>query len=51
VVFGAYVGLDADIFVSPVIALNIKLNETYHFNSEIGELTPYAGLGIKLILK
>ncbi|WP_299440413.1 conjugal transfer protein TraO [uncultured Aquimarina sp.] len=51
VVYGAYAGLDADIFISPVISLNIKLNETYHFNSEIGELTPYAGLGIKLILK
>ncbi|WP_299188861.1 conjugal transfer protein TraO [uncultured Aquimarina sp.] len=50
-VYGAYAGVDADIFLSPVITLNIKVNETYHFNSEIGELTPYAGIGIKLILK
>lgn len=51
IIFGAYVGLDADIFISPVIALNIKLNEMYHANSEIGSFTPYAGLGIKLIIK
>ncbi|WP_159092348.1 conjugal transfer protein TraO [Aquimarina sp. Aq107] len=50
-VYGAYAGVDADIFLSPVITLNIKVNETYHFNSEIGELIPYAGIGIKLILK
>jgi len=50
-IFGAYAGLDADIFLSPVISLNIKLNENYHINSEIGEFTPYAGLGVKLIFK
>ncbi|MFD2561826.1 conjugal transfer protein TraO [Aquimarina rubra] len=50
-IYGAYAGLDADIFISPVIALNIKLNEVYHINSEIGEFTPYAGLGVKLIIK
>ncbi|MHA7059028.1 conjugal transfer protein TraO [Aquimarina sp. M1] len=50
-IFGVYAGLDADIFMSPVIALNIKLNETYHINSEIGEFAPYVGLGLKLIMK
>ncbi|WP_299220777.1 conjugal transfer protein TraO [uncultured Aquimarina sp.] len=50
-VYGAYAGLDADLFISPVVAINIKLNETYHVNSEIGEFTPYAGLGVKLIIK
>lgn len=51
IVFGAFAGLDADIFLIPTIAINIKAQETYHFNSEIGELTPYGGIGIKLILK
>ncbi|WP_378173145.1 conjugal transfer protein TraO [Aquimarina sp. SS2-1] len=51
VVFGAYAGLDADIFLIPTIAINIKAQETYHFNSEIGEFSPYFGLGVKLILK
>ncbi|MBQ4804851.1 conjugal transfer protein TraO [Aquimarina sp. MMG015] len=51
IIYGAYAGIDADIFLSPVITLNVKLNEIYHINSEIGELTPYAGLGVKLILK
>jgi hypothetical protein len=51
IVYGAYAGLDADLFISPVVAITIKLNETYHINSEIGEFTPYAGLGIKLIIK
>ncbi|WP_035085647.1 conjugal transfer protein TraO [Aquimarina latercula] len=50
-VFGAYAGLDADIFLIPTVAINIKIQETYHFNSEIGELTPYFGAGVKLILK
>ncbi|MDY8135524.1 conjugal transfer protein TraO [Aquimarina sp. 2201CG5-10] len=49
-VFGAYVGLDADIFIIPTIAINIKANEVYHANSEIGEFSPYLGLGVKLIL-
>lgn len=51
IVFGAYAGLDADIFLIPTIAINIKAQEIYHFNSEIGELTPYFGIGVKLILK
>ncbi|WP_188112069.1 conjugal transfer protein TraO [Aquimarina sp. RZ0] len=51
VVFGAYAGIDADIFLIPTIAINIKANEVYHANSDIGEFTPYLGLGIKLILK
>ena len=51
VIFGAYVGLDMDIFISPLVSINIKANENYHANSEIGEFIPYAGLGIKLILK
>jgi len=51
VVFGAYAGLDADIFLIPTIAINIKAQEIYHVNSEIGEFTPYFGLGVKLILK
>ncbi|WP_298540755.1 conjugal transfer protein TraO [uncultured Aquimarina sp.] len=51
VVFGAYAGLDADIFLIPTVAINIKAQEIYHFNSDIGEFTPYFGVGIKLILK
>jgi len=51
VVFGLYAGIDADIFLIPTVALNIRIQETYHFNSDVGELTPYFGLGIKLILK
>ncbi|MDH7448214.1 conjugal transfer protein TraO [Aquimarina sp. 2201CG14-23] len=51
IIYGAYVGLDADIFISPVIAIHIKANELYHVNSEAGEFTPYVGVGIKLIIK
>ncbi|WP_025742034.1 conjugal transfer protein TraO [Aquimarina pacifica] len=49
-VFGVYFGLDADIFLKPTVAINFKANETYHFNSEVGDFTPYLGLGVKLIL-
>jgi len=51
IVIGAFAGLDADIFLIPTVALNIKAQQIFHFNSEIGDFTPYAGLGIKLILK
>ncbi|GAA3521759.1 hypothetical protein GCM10022393_40220 [Aquimarina addita] len=51
IVFGFYAGLDADIYLIPTIALTIKINETYHLNSDVGEFTPYMGLGVKLILK
>ncbi len=50
-VFGAYAGLDADIFLIPTIAINLKANQVYHVNSDVGELTPYFGLGIKLIVR
>ncbi|MBW1298272.1 conjugal transfer protein TraO [Aquimarina litoralis] len=50
-IYGGYAGLDIDFFISPVITIHLKLNEMYHINSEIGEFTPYVGLGIKLILK
>ncbi len=49
--YGAYAGIDADIFLSPTVAINIKANEAYHINSNVGELTPYIGLGLKLIIK
>ncbi|MBQ4821932.1 conjugal transfer protein TraO [Aquimarina sp. MMG016] len=51
IVYGAYAGIDADIFLNSTLALNIKANEIYHINSDVGEFTPYVGLGAKLILK
>lgn len=49
-VYGAYAGIDLDIFIIPTISIHIKANETYHINSDIGALSPYIGVGIKLIL-
>jgi len=49
-VVGLYAGIDLDVFLKPTIAINLKANETFHFNSEVGALTPFVGLGVKLIL-
>ncbi|MBQ4821930.1 conjugal transfer protein TraO [Aquimarina sp. MMG016] len=49
-VYGAYAGIDADIFIIPTFTINIKINEMYHVNSDIGEFSPYIGVGGKLIL-
>lgn len=49
-IYGGFVGADLDIFIIPTITLNIKANQYYHVNSELGNFNPYAGIGIKLIL-
>ncbi len=49
-IYGGFVGADLDIFIVPTLTLNIKANQYYHINSELGSFNPYAGVGIKLIL-
>jgi len=50
VIFGAFAGLDVDVFIIPTIAATLKVNQNVHFNSDIGKFIPYIGMGIKLIL-
>jgi len=50
VLFGVFAGIDLDVFLIPTVAINLRATETYHINSNLGEFTPYIGLGIKLIL-
>ncbi len=49
-IYGPYAGIDIDIFITQIISLTIKTYEFYHINSDIGNLTPYIGAGIKLIV-
>ena len=50
VVFGPFVGANIDFFLNKTFAIAIKLTETYHINSDIGNLVPYAGLGVKFVM-
>lgn len=49
-VFGPYVGANVDFFVNQFFAIAIKLTETYHVNSDIGNFVPYAGIGLKFVM-
>ena len=50
IIFGSFIGANIDYFLNSTIAIAFKITETYHFNSNIGSLSPYAGLGVKIVL-
>ncbi len=51
IIYGLYVGIDADVFVAQSVAITVDANETYHLNSDLGDFIPYVGLGLKFIIK
>lgn len=46
-VYGANIGIDSDIFLNDKLSVVVRLREYWHVYSEIGNLTYYAGAGIK----
>ncbi|WP_010520269.1 conjugal transfer protein TraO [Aquimarina agarivorans] len=50
IVFGGFIGIDANYYINSKFMINLKINEFYHANSEIGKLSAYAGLGFKFRL-
>ena len=49
IVIGGFAGANIDYFLNSKLAIALKITETYHFNSNVGSLSPYAGLGLKFI--
>lgn len=46
-VYGAFIGIDVDLFLTDQLSLVLKTNEYYHANSTLGEFLPYIGLGLR----
>lgn len=46
-IYGAFVGLDTDIYLSDKFSVVLKINEYYHHNSDVGQFVAYAGVGIR----
>ncbi|NDP21388.1 MAG: hypothetical protein GZ091_09955 [Paludibacter sp.] len=46
-IYGAYTGVDLDYLINDRITLFLKANEYYHANSDLGNLIPFAGLGLR----
>ncbi|WP_289034983.1 conjugal transfer protein TraO [uncultured Flavobacterium sp.] len=46
-IYGAFLGLDTDIYLSDNFSVTIKANEYYHHNSDVGQFVPYLGAGIR----
>ena len=49
-IYGAFAGLDIDIFLTDKYSLVLKANEYYHANSKLGEFMPYIGTGVRIFL-
>lgn len=49
IVFGPYVGANIDFYLNSVFAVAFRVTETYHINSDLGDLIPYVGLGVKFV--
>lgn len=49
-IYGAFAGLDTDIYMTDKISFIIKANEYYHVNSSLGNFIPYAGIGLRIFL-
>lgn len=46
-IYGAFIGLDTDLYLSDDYSVVLKINEYYHHNSDMGQFTAYAGIGIR----
>lgn len=46
-IYGAFAGLDTDIYLSDNFSAIIKANQYYHHNSDVGQFVPYLGAGIR----
>lgn len=49
-VYGGFVGAEFDVYLNENFSLLIRANEFYHANSDVGDLTPYVGGGIRIFL-
>lgn len=49
-IYGAFAGIELDIYMADELSILLKANEYYHFNSDLGELTPYIGIGLKYLI-
>jgi hypothetical protein len=49
VIYGAFIGAEVDIFLSDKISLVVKGTEYYHLKTDVGNLLPYIGIGIRIL--
>ena len=49
IVFGPFVSANFDFYLNSFFAIAIRLSETYHVNSEVGNFSPYVGIGVKFV--
>ena len=45
-IYGGYIGLEAERVVIPDLSIILKLHEHYHHGSDLGSLYPYVGIGV-----
>ena len=50
IVYGPYLGVNIDLFLNSFFGVSFKASETYHINSDLGKLIPYAGIGLKFVI-
>ena len=49
-IYGPYIGVDIDYYVSEKISFILKANQYYHITSDLGEFIPYLGVGGRYII-
>lgn len=49
-VYGLYAGLEVDLYLNHAFSLLLKANQYYHINSDLGQFTPYVGVGLRYYL-
>lgn len=46
-VYGPYAGIELELWLSQVLSLVAKGNQSFHFNSDVGDTTPFIGAGLR----
>ncbi|UOB16699.1 conjugal transfer protein TraO [Abyssalbus ytuae] len=47
IIYGAYLGAEIDLLLGDDFSFIIRANENFHINSDVGNLTMFAGIGIR----
>ena len=49
-IYGIYGGMEIDYLLDEDWSILLRLNQSYHINSDLGKFTPYVGLGARYFL-
>ncbi|QCE40548.1 hypothetical protein E9099_03655 [Psychroserpens sp. NJDZ02] len=50
IIYGGYLSAEMELYLSNELSFVLKANENYHINSDLGELIPFFGAGLRYFI-